>query len=314
MPPHLTELAVGSNSWLLKETRGCSFFDKLVLDSFKIIFLGARILLRIILGKRRRDRLWNRRGITFSDFLYKSIEFLHLDNSLLIVFSAPKYNFRFCSRITRKVENFLIHDMHISMYSHEDDIVKHFCPKGGDIVIDVGAAFGFYTILSSRKVGVAGKIVAIEPSWDNFEILNRNLKLNKLRNVITLNYAAYSKQDTLNLYSSYSTLPQRAGKKMEKFVQVRANTLDNLLEPLGISKVNWMKIDVEGAEYEVLKGARNILSNSKDISLLIEIHNLDGGTDFYDPIIAYLESYNFKIEVEKRYEEGHKHIIARKLK
>ena len=54
------------------------------------------------------------------------------------------------------------------------------------------------------------------------------------------------------------------------------------------------------AEYEVLKGATNILSKSKDIALLIEIHNLAGGTNFYTQILELLCSYRFKMEFEKQ--------------
>ena len=80
---------------------------------------------------------------------------------------------------------------------------------------------------------------------------------------------------------------------------VHLNTLDNLLiKQHGISEVNWMKIDVEGAELEVLKGAHNILSNSKRIKLLIEIH---GVNKLYKPIVEILNSYNFKIIFEKDY-------------
>jgi hypothetical protein len=75
-----------------------------------------------------------------------------------------------------------------------------------------------------------------------------------------------------------------------------------------ITDVNWVKIDVEGAEFEVLKGASNVLSKSKDIALLIEVH----GKDTYEPIIESLRSYNFKIDFEKTYEHGEKHIIALK--
>lgn len=63
-----------------------------------------------------------------------------------------------------------------------------------------------------------------------------------------------------------------------KFFEVRANTLDHLIESEGIrlEQINWIKIDVEGAELEVLKGAKSILSKSNNISLLIEVHLLSG--------------------------------------
>jgi hypothetical protein len=69
---------------------------------------------------------------------------------------------------------------------------------------------------------------------------------------------------------------------------------------------------VEGAEYEVLKGATNMLSKSKDISLLIEIHNLSQGANLYKPILKLLDSYHFRIDFEKAYDSGERHIIARK--
>ena len=96
------------------------------------------------------------------------------------------------------------------------------------------------------------------------------------------------------------------------------NSLDNLLiKEHGISEVNWMKIDVEGAELEVLKGAHNILSNSKRIKLLIEIH---GVNKLYKPIVEILDSHNFKIIFEKDIQGyrigdriGAKYIIAEKF-
>ena len=185
---------IGSNTWLLKETKGATLFDKFILNSLKVIYLGLRFLLRILLGKKRRDRLYAEKEINFRDFLYNSIELLGLHNSLLIVFNIAKYNIKFYSRITRKVENFLIHDVYTSMSAHENDIVEHFSPKEGDIVVDVGAAFGFYTILASKRVGSRGKVIAIEAQHDSFEMLNRNIKLNRLTNVITLNCAVHSKE------------------------------------------------------------------------------------------------------------------------
>jgi FkbM family methyltransferase len=301
---------IGTNTWLLKETRGHTLFDKFILNSLKVIYKGLRFLLRILLGKKRRDKLYAEKEINFRDFLYNSIEFLGLDNSLLIVFYVPKYDIKFCSRITRKVENFLIHDVYTSMSAHENDIVEHFSPKEGDIVIDVGAAFGFYTILASKRVGPSGKVIAIEAQHDSFEMLNCNTKLNRLTNITTLNYAVYSKETKVKLYSSYSIMAERAGKNTNKFVEVNANTLDNLLlqQQISHADINWIKIDVEGAEFEVLKGATAILSSSRNIALLVEIH----GQGSYRKITEFLNAYNFKIEFENTYESGDKHVIVRK--
>lgn len=298
------------NSWLLKETKGATLFDKFILNSLKVSYLGARIFFRVVLGsKERRDRFYIKRGISFRDFLYNSVERLGLDDSLMIVFSAPKYDYKFYSRITRKVQNFLIEDMCASMSCHEDEIVEQFKPKEGDIVVDIGAAFGFYTILSSKRIGLNGKVVAIEAQPNSFEMLNQNIKLNGLANVITFGYAVYSKKARLKLYNNYSLMQKRAGKDLQEYIEVNAYTLDYLLfELVKITKVNWIKIDVEGAEYEVLKGASNILSNSNDIGILIEIHSQDN----YNLVIEFLISYGFEVDYEKVYDLGDKHVILRK--
>jgi FkbM family methyltransferase len=305
-------------SWLLKEPVGVMpILDKWILFFLKIIYLGIRFSVKIALGKKRRDRLYVKRGIHFNDsfgpsfyfmsFLYKVIKFLRLGNPVSLKISVPKYNYKVLCPIKKEEI--------INMTIREDDIIEHFTPKQGDIVIDIGANIGRYTIISSKRVGTKGKVVAIEAHPGNFEILNRNIKLNQLTNIIPLNYAAYSKETKIKLYvpdeesgyTIYHTLMERTGKK---FVEVNANTLDYLLQLNQIrqEEVNWIKIDVEGAELEVLKGATNVLSKSKDIALLIEVH----GQNNYRPLVEFLSSYNFKIEFEKTYETGDKHIILRK--
>jgi FkbM family methyltransferase len=220
--------------------------------------------------------------------------------------------------------------MMMMMTCHEDDILEHhFTPKQGDIVVDVGAHIGKYTIIASKRVGPNGKVIAIEADPDNFDLLNRNIQLNKLSNVIALNYAVYSKEERIKLYlpsgggggleesSSYTKyntiMSDRAAHGNEKF-EVNANTLDYLLlsNMIKQEEVNWIKIDVEGAEYEVLKGAKDIISKCSDITLLIEIHNLSAGNSLYKPVREFLSLYNLKIDFERTYEGGERHLIARK--
>jgi FkbM family methyltransferase len=309
-------------SWLLKgpEEGVMVTLDKCILFCLKIIYLGVRILLRIVLGKKRRDRLYSERQVHFNDyfslsfylfrFLYKAITFFGLGNPVLMKIDVPKYNYKFYCRINKEDHT-----------TRENEIIERFRTKERDIVVDVGAHMGRYTIISSKRVGPNGKVIAIEAHPGNFEMLNRNIKLNKLTNVIPLNYAVYSKQTKIKLYlpdeesgfTIYNTIMVNRAKPEGKFIEVNANTLDNLLllqQQNGISHadVNWIKIDVEGAELEVLKGATNILSKSKDIALLIEVH----GQDNYKPVVELLNAYNFKIEFEKTYDREEKHVIARK--
>ena len=299
--------------WFIKNSEGITIFDKCILFFLKIIYLGLRILLRLALGKKRRDRFYVKRGLDFGVFWYKTFKFLKPDDSTLLKFKVPKYDYEFYCRINK--DDFKI------MTIHEDDIITRFTPNEGDIVIDIGAHIGLYTIIGAKRVGAQGKVVAIEADPENFEMLNRNIKLNQLTNVIPLNYAVYSKETKIKLYlpsgesgfTKYNTIMPNWINTQEKFVEVNANTLDYLLQLNKIrqEKVDWIKIDVEGAEFEVLKGATNVLSKSKDVAILMELH---GPPHIYRPKVEELVNlYNFKIEFEKSYEEnGSMHIIMQK--
>src|ERR687890_1360890 len=305
--------SIGSDSWWLMETKGATISDKFYLSFLKIIYRGIRFSFRIALGKKRTDMFYTKRGINFKDFLYRSIKFLKIGDPLMLEIYVSKHNYNIYCPLNK--EDFIV------MTRHEDDIIERFLPKQGDIVVDIGAHMGRYTIIGAKRVGAQGKVVAIEAHPGNFEMLNRNIKLNQLTNVIPLNYAVYSKETKIKLYlpsgesgfTKYNTIMSDWVNTKDKFVEVNANTLDYLLQSKGIreEEVNWIKIDVEGAEFEVLKGAHNVLSKSKDIVLLMELH---GPPDVYRPKVQELVNlYNFKIELEKSYEEnGSMHIIVQK--
>ena len=327
------------NFWLTKQesVRLVPILDKAIVFFVKVIYLLSylilRLSLRIALGKNRRDRLFvAKRRLAFDynfdpnpvpsfyiiKFIYSIIRFLGFASSpFLLKITVPKHGgYKAYCPINK--------DDFINMTIREDDIIEHFTPKEGDVVVDVGAHIGRYTIIASKRVGINGKVVSIEADPGNFEMLNRNIRLNKLSNIIPLNYAAYSKETKIKLYfpskesrhTIYNTVMSDRAQNEEKFVEVNANTLDYILQQQkGIKQeqVNWIKIDVEGAEFEVLKGAHNILSKNKDIALLIEVHNLGGGgTNLYRPIVEFLSMYNFKIVFEKSHDGGEKHIIVRK--
>jgi FkbM family methyltransferase len=275
-------------------------------------------VLALVLGRKRSTRLVLERGLDFSSLWNKSFRFWKrgYNVSELLKFKMPKYDFQFYCR--KNKDDFTV------MILHEDDTIELFRPKEGDIVVDLGAHIGKYTIIASKRVGPNGKVVAIEADPDNFDLLNRNIRLNKLSNVVTLNYAVYSEKKRIKLYlptgeggssySKYNTIMSDRAQHEDGFLEINADTLDSLLlsNMIRQEKVNWIKIDVEGAEYEVLKGAKDILSKCADIALLIEIHNLSPGLNLYKPIKEFLSLYNFKIEFEEASDNGERHVIARK--
>ena len=308
-------------SWLM-HSEGITISDKLLLFFIKLYYLALISFLRLALGKTRSKRLILKRGFDFGVVWYNSYKFWKRGEKKrheLLKFKMPKHGFEFYCRKNK--------DDFKTMTFHEDDILNyHFTPKEGDIVVDVGAHIGPYTIIASKRVGSGGKVVSIEADPENFDLLSRNIQLNRLSNVLALNYAAYSEVKKIKLYlpssgeespyTKYNTIMSDRARDNEESVEVSANTLDYLLLSKNMIKqeeeVNWIKIDVEGAEYEVLKGAKDILSKSSNITLLIEIHNLSAGNILYKPIQEFLGLRNFKIEFEKAYESGERHIIARK--
>jgi len=301
--------------WLLKGPEAVTIQDKFLLFIVKITYLGLRASIRITLGKKKRDKLFAKHDLDFGSLWYRSYRiFKKRDDGAVLKFKMPKYNIEFYCKNNK--------DDFTTMTMREDEIIHHFNTKQGDIVVDVGAHIGKYTLIASKRVGANGKVIAIEAHPGNYEMLNRNIKLNGLTNVTTLNYAVYSKESKVKLFlpgeksnhSIYNTLlPSRATDE-GKFVEVTADTLDNLLQKNGISnaEVNWLKIDVEGAELEVLKGAHVVLSNSNHIRLLIEVHNIADDKNLYTPIMDLMEKYNFSVEFENTYDSGEKHILLHK--
>ena len=304
----------GTNRWWLKEVKGARVFDKFIFGLLKSTFLGTRFLLRVFLGRRTRDRLFSERNLNFKDFLYSSSKLLRVDNYLLLDIHVPNHDYRIHCPLNK--EDFIV------MTKHEEQIMGLFRPSEGDTVVDIGAHMGRYTIPCSKSAGMSGKVVAIEAHPYNFRILQHNLRLNKIKNVSLLNCAVYSNRARLKLYlpdedlgytmhHSLMTnyLASKYSNEIErKYIEVEADTLDNLLKARGINEVNWIKIDVEGAELEVLRGAREILSTNTRISILVEIH----GKDTYGPTMELLKTNNFSIEFEKTYDNGEKHVLARK--
>ncbi|MGJ8696675.1 MAG: FkbM family methyltransferase [Verrucomicrobiaceae bacterium] len=143
----------------------------------------------------------------------------------------------------------------------------------GDFFVDVGANFGLHTMYASHLVGEKGRIVAIEPVPANLELLRRNLDLNDLYRSCKVFPNALNSSGSgdveMMIETGLSPAATLAGTKKGRKITVKASTLDACLAGRARTP-DLIKIDVEGAEHEVLKGAIDTLE--KGAPLLIEVH------------------------------------------
>lgn len=162
-------------------------------------------------------------------------------------------------------------------------------PGRGDVVIDAGAYEGLFSILAARSIGPEGKVIAFEPDVQNRARLEANIRLNRVENIVVVDKGLWSGGGVLRFCASGSDFscigagdlntPVNEGWDANTTVEVTA--LDEELDRLGIDRIDFLKADVEGAEIEMLKGARRTLEKSDAWLSMASYHVVDGGMSCY---------------------------------
>jgi len=153
-------------------------------------------------------------------------------------------------------------DSVISIYPiyFEKIYTKFYNIESDDVIIDVGAHVGIFTCMISSEIG-NGKIVSIEPHPVNFRLLIRNLLLNNIKNVIPIKLALSDKEGKKRLYVGNSQSHSLLLRKSNNFLNVQVKTLDQLVDELKLDKIDLVKINAEGSEFDILKGAEKVPPN-----------------------------------------------------
>jgi FkbM family methyltransferase len=184
---------------------------------------------------------------------------------------APVEIDQFAFRIDESLRRWKLDTEHEVRQAFRDHI------KPGFIVFDIGANFGLHTIFISALAGKSGKVYAFEPIPSNIRLLKRNIHLNALGNSVVVVEAAVSdsRNETIDMTVpgievAVSASIATGNDKGYRHIAVNSVRLDDYAMQRNIAP-QFIKIDVEGAEFGVLKSAEGILRKFKPV-LLIEIH------------------------------------------
>jgi FkbM family methyltransferase len=156
-----------------------------------------------------------------------------------------------------------------------------FRPIRGEVVVDIGAHVGRYTVSSGQLVGDQGRVIAFEPDEANYQALLSNVLLNNVQNVTPLKIAAWNDEEDLKLYHGITSGGHSAKDNQENgYGWVKARPVGKVLKELGITHVNWIKVDVEGAECEALQGLQEILPSNPRMVVEVSANNVQRIKEF----------------------------------
>jgi FkbM family methyltransferase len=181
-----------------------------------------------------------------------------------------------------------------------DDIYGLGALHGGATVVDLGAHVGACALVAARRVGPKGRVVAFEPSRANRAFLEANLVANGLANVSIVGKGAWSAPAVLRLRLSSLSIEHSfeerlfGGEDTGQAEDVEVDTVDNVLRALDVGAVDLLKMDVEGAELEVLRGAPGTLARTKRV-VVAAYHRLRDGTPTYPRVRSQLRSAGFRV-------------------
>lgn len=173
--------------------------------------------------------------------------------------------------------------------SYEYDKQRRFAKSlsAGEVVFDLGANVGFYTLLASELVGRAGKVIAFEPLPENLTYLHKHLRMNRITNVQIFEAAVADSIGVARFRVDRSTM---GALSTDGELEVKTVSLDRLFEMGQIPPPSLIKMDIEGGEYSALLGTRAILERYHP-TIFLATH----GREVHDDCCSYLRSIGYEL-------------------
>ncbi len=176
--------------------------------------------------------------------------------------------------------------------------------KPSSVFVDVGANIGYYSLIAAKIVGECGKVYSFEPDPANFKLLQANIEANRCTNIVPIQRVVSNEVATVKLFldkgnfGAHTLTESNIQTERGGFVEVEAITLDAFFKEENNTRVDFIKMDVQGSEGLVLEQAHEVLTRN-DLKLLMEfwpqgLRNM--GTD-PAKLLEKLQEYGFSIRV-----------------
>lgn len=167
----------------------------------------------------------------------------------------------------------------------------------GQVVVDAGSFHGLYALWFAAQVGREGRVVAVEPDRENLDGLRRNLLLNPgLVNIEVVREPLWSEVGEVDFFSQgnvgSSSFWSPAGLAPERR---RTATLDEIVNTFALSRLDFVKMDIEGAEVRALQGATDALQRLRPAFAVASYHQVDGGPT-YPAVEAFFHAAGYGFE------------------
>lgn len=178
----------------------------------------------------------------------------------------------------------------------EEFLFTHYYLRENSIVFDIGANMGFYTIWMSRSIGIQGQIHSFEPDTKNFNRLSQNISINQFNGQFIPNNDAVSKKNgkmkmTIGFDGENHLVDSNFGGSSSI---INVVCLDDYCNQRNISRIDFIKIDVEGFELDVLKGGINLLTQKNVDVIQLELNRalINSGTTQQE-IISFVDQIGY---------------------
>lgn len=181
----------------------------------------------------------------------------------------------------------------VNIWLLEDYKIKKFEIHSNDVIIDIGAHIGIFTIYASQFCN-NGKIYSFEPVKENYDLLLNNIELNRLEQVKLFNLAVSNTNDDVTIYINDDKSAHSVFPSSKSSVNVKSITLQNIFEENNISHCNFLKLDCEGAEYEILCNLPTKYFKKID-KIVMECHFVDKKPELIDRLKQILAKQGFQV-------------------